>query len=319
MSTSGTESAQTNLYKAWMTGYAYQASRNIYFGPGPQLDASQSAVLLNWLLTYSSLVAGWKPFDPNDEIGKGIEEMIDEVEGNKQPHAVTRDQFDEWHLRVVAAMTAAMPSASYTSQFASSLAGLGHVETEDEFKDLSAQLDGSLEKLKSEISADTYTVIRWCRQHPLLSSYDGRPGTRNLPKTADYYNNVDPIWSALILGMDVESDYFGLGDRFVEGLIFVVAGAFLFGLAVLPIAFAAQLPEILKQLPLASVPNGGTVLDTNTITSALPGIIPVLTGVGLTATVVAKKAWDLLKWLDSKAAVSLAERRILEMAKNPKA
>jgi hypothetical protein len=72
--------ASAALYKGWMTGWSYEACRNLYFsGKNPKSYSSEvKEDLLLWLSTYLNLVSGWSPVAV-DSISADLEQMTADV------------------------------------------------------------------------------------------------------------------------------------------------------------------------------------------------------------------------------------------------
>jgi hypothetical protein len=177
------------LYKAWMTGFAYEACRNLYLPDGVPPPHTDDEVreyrdkILPWLSTYLNLVSEWGAAGM-DDVTDDLKQMIKDVRKTADspasapvsddpgplavptsPHqwkageADADDKFDSDFDLVLGAIRAKEPYGCYAALSGEYCSRLTHLREGDTVARLAAALRDNLCEMKNALPDGAYEVI----------------------------------------------------------------------------------------------------------------------------------------------------------------
>jgi hypothetical protein len=296
------------LWKGLLTGYSYNAIRDLYFKNGgpSSLEVDKRADLLRWLYTYQSLVNDWKV---NDEQKDLVQSMIDVVEGIDIPGASTRasstnvtlERFQALFYALEGIARAEAQSSSYAMTFYVHVNELAHPDVNQSKSGIFRDLRNSLSDLKNFVpNSAAYSVVRHdidkIESDVQIEDYY----KKDLRRTED--------WSALILGIRSVSDILTRRGKIAFHILFAVL-AILFLMAAFSIVGGILFGIIYALIYVFKI-NLSTLTLSNgkDLISTLSTVISILTAVGLSLSAIVQKAWSSLKSLDSWLTVQTANQ-----------
>jgi hypothetical protein len=177
------------LYKAWMTGFSYEACRNLYLPGGVPAPLTDDQVrgyrdkILPWLSTYLNLVSEWKAAGM-DDVANDLERMVKEVRKKADPPASTLDsdksgppaeptpqqqgkkqeasaddEFDSDFDLVLGAIRAKEPYGCYAALSGEYCSRLTHLREGDTVARLASALRDNLCEMQNALPDGAYDVI----------------------------------------------------------------------------------------------------------------------------------------------------------------
>lgn len=181
--------ASDTLYKAWMTGFSYEACRNLYLPggvPPPHTDDQVREYrdkILPWLSTYLNLVSEWKA-EGMDDLTDDLMQMMKEVrkmadppargpdsdksgplaapmlqQPEKKQESSADDKFDSDFDLVLGAIRAMEPYGCYATLSGEYCSRLTHLREGDTVAKLASTLRDNLCEMKNALPDGAYEVI----------------------------------------------------------------------------------------------------------------------------------------------------------------
>lgn len=311
--------AASTLYKSWMTGFSYEACRNLYLPDGvppPQTDDQVRGYrdkVIPWLSTYLNLVSEWCAVGTDDVTGD-LEQMIKEVRGMPGPrtsdsdrphpashqqgekeHASADDKFDSDFDLVLGAIRAKEPYGCYAALSGEFSSRLTHPRQGDTQAKLAALLRDNLFEMKNVLPDGAYDVI----DSDLSRIQGGQQGgvfaelekqVETSPGKRALYEEI-ATWTDLMFGVATPEGILSARGRGLAYTLVVVVGLGLIlgiGLAIfLVLKVVANIPGMdLSSLSLS----GG-----NNFISTVETVSTTLSTVGLSFGLLVTKAWASLQ------------------------
>lgn len=297
----------SDLYKGWMIGFSYTAIKNLYFKKGtlPKSDGAQA--LREWLHTYIALIDGIQPSNL-EALKKGLESMVKDTEAGTRKKAIKINTFDIWFDGLKGDLRAKIPSAFHAAGFASSLSALtqpGNIKDQTSYL---TDLHDSLSKLKVALPKDTYSVVNHDIQELL-----NRTKT-SLAKPDEITRSVKGQyrdWAGLILGDINVGDILSERDWVILWVLVSIVGIVLFGAVALFLGFVVFGSLIALTSILGITTANLTLGVTKDLFGLIQSLLTILTGVGLSISLLAKRSLDWLKSFSSRMIVYLAKKRTM--------
>jgi len=298
--------ASLSLYDGWMTGWSYEASRNLFFlHEDPQsLSRGERSTLVGWLSTYRNLIDVWRAFDA-DETMKELDTMEDRVAGaSRGSHGddepITMDSFDSHFEEVKGAIRARAPYAYYTVLFASFASRLRFPRGGDAWPMLIGSMLVFLANMKGILPPGAFDFIdddlrEMKGANPAPSAPPKGEGDRALKQRIQ-------VWSDLVFGTLAVEDALNSWGRALLILSILIAGLALF-LLVGGIIFG--LFEVILTLP--GFKQALDSLSSGNLSATIQAVVPAIATLGLSTSLLVMKAWDAVKGFEVWVAVQLAK------------
>ena len=287
--------ASLGLYDGWMTGWAYEACRSLYFmNDDPRsLSPDDRLTLLGWLSTYRNLIDAWGPVDAEGTTKEldGMEERAGGASRGTHGEEITAESFDSHFEEVKGAIRAKAPYDYYTVLFASYASRLRFPREGDVRPKLIGSMHIFLTNMKGVLAPGVFDFI----DHDLDEMKDETgEGKRELKQRIQ-------VWSDLVFGtLAVDDALNGWGRTILVlsilgvGLtLFLLVGGVIYGvfrvIQVLP-GFSAQALNSLSMSNLSSV---------------MQNLVPAVAALGLSTSLLVTRAWDAVQTLEVWVAVQL--------------
>ncbi len=289
--------ASLALYDGWMTGWAYDACRHLYFmSDDPRsLPPEGRLTLLGWLSTYRNLIDSWCPVD-----AEGTTKELDAMEelaggASKGQHGgeqITVESFDSHFEEVKGAIRAKAPYDYYTVLFASCASRLRFPREGDERAKLLDSMRVFLANMKGVLPPGVFDFIDQDLGEMKSETGEGRKELKQRVQ----------VWSDLVFGtLAVDDALNGWGRTLLVlsilgvGLtLFLLVGGVIYGvfgvIQLLP-GFSAQ---ALNSLSMSN------------LSSAIQNLVPAVAALGLSASLLVTRAWDAVQAFEVWVAVQLA-------------
>jgi hypothetical protein len=180
--------ASDTIYKAWMTGFSYEACRSLYLPggvPPPHTDDQVREYrdkILPWLSTYLNLVSEWKA-EGMDDVTDDLAQMVKDVRKTADPpthspdpdkagpmgaptlqqqgkqESRADDKFDSDFDLVLGAIRAMEPYGCYAALSGEYCSRLTHLRQGDTVAKLASKLRDNLCEMKNALPDGAYEVI----------------------------------------------------------------------------------------------------------------------------------------------------------------
>jgi hypothetical protein len=184
----GSSDDSGTLYKAWMTGFSYEACRSLYLPgevPPPRTDDQVMEYrdrILPWLSTYLNLLSEWSAAGI-DQVTDDLEQMMKDVQKTVHPphlgppattappaapalleqgedgNASADDKFDSDFDVVIGAIRAKDPYGRYAALFGEYSSRLTHLREGDTVAKLADAIRDNLCEMKNVLPDGAYEVI----------------------------------------------------------------------------------------------------------------------------------------------------------------
>lgn len=324
------DDASSTLYKSWMTGFSYEACRNLYLPDGVPPPHTDDQVrkyrdkILPWLSTYLNLVCEWEAVGM-DYVTDDLEQMLKDVRKltdsptsssdrreaalhEEKVDASADDRFDSDFDLVLGAIRAKEPYGGYAALSGEFSSRLRHPREGDTLAKLAAALRGNLSEMKNVLPDGAYDVIdsdlsriQSGRQGGVLGELENQVEA-SAGKSA--LNQEIATWTDLMFGVATPEGILSAQGRGLAYTLVVAVGlGLVLGIGVvifLVLKVVANIPGMdLSSLSLA----GG-----NNFISTVETVSTTLTTVGLSFGLLVTKAWASLKAFEQATLLFFAKK-----------
>lgn len=331
--------APDGLYDGWMTGWAYQAIRDLYFARenSSGLSPDDWKNLAEFTYAYSNIIEEWGEIGFEDltscmgNIRKHVSTSLEEMKKGDRSDTdqrSKRSQFEGWFKGIEGAARTKGPYVSDVMEFSSAASQWSYSPTIDQMQLFKNMRDDLLPKIKSAVPASAHEIVSddmgrllrvwrhdfsWAekreRRLVLLLSRLGRTERRKVEEApVDEQREAKKRqlvreWSELILGAESAREILNWWGRTTLYVLLGMLGITSFILV--GVAFFFLITEIpaLFGVALSKL----TISDLNTILS-------IVAAVGISLPVLATKLWGGLIAAEHQLAIKLT--RVVTFRRN---
>ncbi|HEV2390229.1 MAG TPA: hypothetical protein VGS04_05845 [Nitrososphaerales archaeon] len=323
--------AASTLYKSWMTGFSYEACRNLYLPDGVPPSNTDDQVrgyrdkILPWLSTYLNLVSELCAVGM-DDVTDDLERMLKKVRGMTDPlssvsdsrqvasssekereGASADDKFDSDFDLVLGAIRAREPYGCYAALSGEFSSRLTHPRQGDTQAKLAALLRDNLGEMKNVLPDGAYEVIdsdlgrlQAARQGDIVAELENQVEAASGKRAL---NEEIATWTDLMFGVATPDGILSAQGRGLAYTLVVVVGLGL----ILGIGLVIFLVlKVVANIPGMDVPSLSLVSGNNFI-STVETVSTTLTTVGLSFGLLVTKAWASLQAFERAALLFFAK------------
>lgn len=309
--------AASTLYKSWMTGFSYEACRNLYLPggvPPPHTDDQVRGYrdkILPWLSTYLNLVSELCAVG-TDDVTDDLEQMLNEVRmmtdprtsvsdrrqagsSGEQEGASADDKFDSDFDLVLGAIRAKEPYGCYAALSGEFSSRLTHPRQGDTQAKLAALLRDNLSEMKNVLPDGAYEII----DSDLSRIQGGQAGDVVAELEKQFVssggkralNEAIATWTDLMFGVATpEGILSARGRGLAYSLVVLVGLGLVLGIG-LVIFLVLKVVANIPGMDLSSL----SLVSGNNFISTVETVSTTLTTVGLSFGLLVTKAWASLQ------------------------
>ncbi len=335
------DDASSTLYKSWMTGFAYEACRNLYLPggvPPPHTDDQVREYrdkILPWLSTYLNLVSEWDAVGM-DDVTDDLERMVKDVRKRTDPptsdserhqaasppqaekeDANADDRFDSDFDLVLGAIRAKEPYGRYAALSGEFSSRLTHPREGDTPARLAAALRDNLAEMKNVLPDGAYDVV----DSDLSRIQGGQQGgvVGELEKEVEMsagkraLNEEVATWTDLMFGVATPEGILSARGRGLAHTLVVAVGLGLILGIGLVIFLVLKVVANIPGMDLSSL----SLVSGNNFISTVETVSTTLTTVGLSFGLLVTKAWASLQAFEQATLLFFAKMPRFRRHVNP--
>jgi hypothetical protein len=309
--------ASSALYKSWMTGFAYEACRNLYLPGGVPPPYTDDQVrkyrdkILPWLSTYLNLVSEWDAVGM-DNVTDDLERMVKDVRRRtdrptspdrnqaispsqaEKEDSTADDRFDSDFDLILGAIRAKEPYGCYAALSGEFSSRLTHLREGDTLAELATKLRDNLAEMKNVLPDGAYDVIDSDLSRIQGGQQGGVVGELEKVETSAgkrALNEEIATWTDLMFGVATPEGILSARGRGLAYTLVVAVGLGLILGIGLVIFLVLKVVANIPGMDLSSL----SVVSGNNFISTVGTVSTTLTSVGLSFGLLVTKAWASLQ------------------------